>query len=300
VIETYREWDFFGLNPEKVFFMVSEEYPVLKADSAGNISINEEFSYIHNHGVARIQTTMDYSWFRYDNRREKRAYLSREETREVYGKLSSFQSVNIEDMDYLLTAIDINAQVLALGRGFRHLPSDFDLSQYRMMMEVVQQKAENPQKGGMLVFDPNFFEFGSGRVVVVETFELYPRYHHYDEKKAKKELYPKILWLNRNMNSYRNPGKPGGVFELVTEEGLPMAIGSKTGGLINEMPQGAANYFLPTVYVSRMRKEGSRYSAISIKNLKEPGDLAASLEYWISQVKLEGFMETLRTFNPSY
>jgi hypothetical protein len=298
MVETFKDWDFFGLDPDKVLFMVSESYPVLRADESGQISVDHDNYFIHNHGVARVQTTMDYSWFRYDPKDGERTYLSRDETVEIYKGLTSFQSMNVEDLDYLIEAIDIHAQILALGTRFRPLPSDFDLTEYRMMMEVVQQKKDNPQKGGMLAFDPNFFEPGTGRVVVVEAFELFPAYHHYDGAVAKKELYPKILWLNRNVNSYSRPGAPGGLLELITKQGLPFALGIKKGGLVNEMPQGAANYFLPTVYVARMKKVGDRYEAVPIRNLKEAGDIATALEYLLRQAQVEGFLDVLNAFRP--
>ena len=286
ILELFKDFGYFGLDPENIYFMATKNYDVLVLTEGGELITQSAKDYIHNHGVARLETTEDNVWFTI--KEGERTPLSSDEVKEVYDAHVNLQSLNIEDLNYLTQAIDPHALTLALY-GDMIVGGD---SKYHMMMDVVGQKKDNPQKGGVLAYDSNFIEEGKGRLVMIESFCTYPRFFHYLDRVAQ-EKWREINWLNLNMNNYPNPSR---LFEMAKDEGLPVWLEMKGAGFRNESPQGDANYFLPTLYVARTERVGAEDVPLTIMNLKNAADIPNGLRFMSKQQELPGFVDFTRQF----
>jgi hypothetical protein len=199
------------------------------------------------------------------------------------------QSLNVEDLNYLTEPIDVVSAAIALNSG--NLIPDFN---YNMIMEVVAQRPEpeEPQKGGMLALDPHFYGENDGRLVMAESFQLFPAYDDISESRAA-EKWRKIRYLNRNQNFYPNPSV---WWNEVAQRGLPIALRNRDGYLYNEVPQGDLNYFLKTLYVIRKRKLGEKIMVDPIKNIKKKSDIPKATQTFRQQDNQDGFLDFLRDF----
>ena len=160
-------------------------------------------------------------------------------------------------------------------------------------MKIVGQRKppQNPQKGGVLALEPDFYGTEKGRVAVYESFQLSPRFHHHDRVAAKLR-YATIAWLNDNKNSYA----PGALFDQLATTGLPISFEVKNGGYRNESPQGDLNYFLRTLYVANLQRVNGKERTISIANLKDPQDIPSGLQAMHQQEALVNFISFAQQF----
>lgn len=284
IIGLFKAFGYFGLDSSKVFFMASSNYDALVLTERGRFIEQPAEGFIHNHGAARLETTTDNTWFTVNGGERKKHPA--EEIARIYGEHANLQSQPIEDLDYLMRPIDTNTITLALNT------ETLVGGNYNMMMDVVGQKPENPQKGGVLVFDPDFFEPDEGRVVMIEAFQTYPRFFHYIDKVARR-LWRNIKWLNLNMNNYPDPQV---LFKMIQNEGLPVWFEVKNGGFRNESPQGDANYGLRTLFVARTEIVGQDQAPITIRNLKDAGDIPNGLRSLWEQQEQPGFWELVSEF----
>lgn len=305
-IDIFRTFAFFGLGSDKVFFKFTNDYNALGYFTADNyqpqrppndpliLSPEGELAskavpdFTHNHGVARMETTDDNCWFTRSG--SSRKFHTSEQIARVYSQHANLQSLNIEDLSYLLGAIDPYALTLAL------YSKDIVGEDYFMDQEVVGQKVP-AQKGGVFGYDPDFFATGKGRLVMKESFTAFARFHHYMDEVARK-LWASIKWLNLNQNNYPNPIK---LFRMIKQSGLPVwleakPIGGGAFGFRNESPQGDANFFLPTLYVARsqMASDDLAPQPIGINNLKVPEDCPNGLSAMERQDALPGFDQLVR------
>ncbi|MGA7577500.1 MAG: hypothetical protein ACLQUW_11700 [Desulfobaccales bacterium] len=256
--EFYR-WNFFGFRPSQVFFMVQNSYHGLNLKEGRFFYDRQSPRRLHNHGQMVIQQTLDRQLFSLagDHPREQ-VYHSREEVDQWLQGFSDKISYNIEDLDYLTGSLDFAGLGLALELGQQG---------YRMVMEVVANNPQKPQKGGMLAWDP-----GLSRDVMVESFQL-------------GEMSPgDIHYLNRNFNHYPQPVV---CWRQVGETGLPMPIAVKDGFLHFQPVQGDINFLVKTTYFRRRELR-------PIRSLKSPASLPLAVNRMHAQDRQPGFREFLR------
>jgi hypothetical protein len=220
IISQFLEHRFYGLTPEHTLFMVQRSYHGLNK--------KDRFFYdksspkrLHNHGQMVMQQTMDKEIFYLDKKKEKHV-LSSDEVHALLCRMQDKQSFNIEEPELLLDAIDYSGLAHALALGKRG---------YRMMMEVVANNPNQPQKGGMAAFDPKL-----GRNVMIESFQL---------KGMKNQ---DIKFLNRNCNHYMTPAES---FIELRKKGLPMPFVVKDGFLYYQPVQGDMNFLVKTAFTQR-------------------------------------------------
>ncbi|MDR2352474.1 MAG: hypothetical protein LBF22_04800 [Deltaproteobacteria bacterium] len=212
--------------------------------------------YLHNHGSMAMQKTMENQIYHFDSKGQ----LSLFTRKEFFEELSHFKdlvSYNIEDLDYLTTAIDFGSLGLAIQKKE---------AGYGMMMEVVFNNPERPIKGGLCAFDPILQQD-----VMIESFRL-------------KGILPEnIRYLNKNFNHYLNPQK---TFQKLNEEGLFMPVLVKDGYLYFQPVQGDINFLTKTVFFRRK-------TMTSINSLKSPEDIPNALKAMESQDKQPGFKKII-------
>ncbi|MEE8637560.1 MAG: hypothetical protein V3T21_00785 [Candidatus Margulisiibacteriota bacterium] len=289
VIESFREWGYFGLDESNVYFMASSSFLGIGMDEKGGVFASQMASpFIHNHGVAKIQSTMDHNALSMIAGRIRRP-ITAEDFRHFLSNTACMQSLNVEDLTYLTDPIDIVSAALALNT--ENIIPDSD---YNMIMEVVAQrpKGEDPQKGGMLALDPRFYGENGGRLVMIESFQLYPEYDDIDLARAE-DKWKNIRYLNRNQNLYPNPAV---WWDEVAQKGLPIALRNRDGYFYNEVPQGDLNYFLKTLYVIRKRKVGSEIMVDPIRNIKTKADIPKAHATFRLQDQQDGFLDFLHDF----
>ena len=255
----FYQWNFFGFRPSQVYFMVQKSYHGLGLKEGRFFYDRQSPRRLHNHGQMVMQQTLDRQLFSLsgDHPRE-RIYHPREAVAKWLQGFSDKISYNIEDLDYLTGSLDFAGLGLALELGQQG---------YRMVMEVVANNPQKPQKGGMLAWDPEL-----SRDVMVESFQL-------------GEMAPgDIHYLNRNFNHYPQPVES---WRQVGEAGLPMPIAVKDGFLYFQPVQGDINFLVKTTYFRRRELR-------PIRSLKSPASLPLAVNRMHAQDRQPGFREFLR------
>jgi len=289
VIESFREWGYFGLDESNVCFMASSSFLGIGIDERGGVFASQMASpFIHNHGVAKIQSTMNHNALSMIGGKIRRPKTA-EDFRHFLSGAACMQSLNVEDLNYLTEPIDMVSAAIALNTE-NIIPG----SDYNMIMEVVAQRpeGEDPQKGGMLALDPYFYGREGGRLVMIESFQLYPEYDDIDLARAE-EKWKRIRYLNRNQNFYPNPAV---WWDEVAQKGLPISLRNRDGYFYNEVPQGDLNYFLRTLYVIRKTKIGERIMVDPIRNIKTKADIPKAHDTFRRQDNQVGFLDFLHDF----
>jgi hypothetical protein len=259
ILKEFYQWRFFGFDRRQVFFMVQQSFHGLNLRQGRFFSDPASPRRLHNHGQMVMQETMDRQLFRWlGPHAEDCAYLTREEAEEWLSGFADKISYNIEDLDYLTGSLDLPALGLALELGDQG---------YHMVMEVVANNPENPQKGGMLARDPEL-----GRDVMIESFQLGDLSH------------TEIRFLNRNFNHYPRPVES---WRRVGQEGLPMPVAVKEGFLYFQPVQGDINFLVKTAYFRRQELK-------PIRNLKNLASLPLAVNRCAAQDRQPGFVEFCR------
>lgn len=254
----FYQWNFFGFRPSQVFFMVQKSYHGLSLKEGRFFYDRQSPRRLHNHGQMVMQQTLDRQLFSLsrDHPREG-IYHPREAVAKWLQGFSDKISYNIEDLDYLTGSLDFAGLGLALELGQQG---------YRMVMEVVANNPQKPQKGGMLAWDPEL-----SRDVMVESFQL-------------GEMAPgDIHYLNRNFNHYPQPVES---WRQVGEAGLPLPIAVKDGFLYFQPVQGDINFLVKTTYLRRRELR-------PIRSLKSPASLPLAVNRMHAQDRQPGFREFL-------
>lgn len=211
---------FFGFEPRRVYFMVQRAFHGISRGEGGFYYDLDSPRRLHNHGQMALQQTMDRQWFWFSG--DNPEYLEAAEVGDVLGRMRDKVSYNIEDLGYLTGSIDLDSLALALKLGDEGV---------NMVMEVVGNDPEQPQKGGLAAFDP-----GLDRDVMVESFQL--------EGYAEED----ITFLNKNFNHYPDPVV---AWRSLRDDQLPMPIAVKDGFLYYQPVQGDLNFQLPTRFFRR-------------------------------------------------
>ncbi|BEQ17033.1 hypothetical protein [Desulfoferula mesophila] len=249
----FMEAGYYGFDPAKVFFMVQKSFHGFDLGPQGWFYDNSSPRRLHNHGHMLMQTTMDGQVYRNENGdKERLAWLT---FRDFLSQMEDKISFNIEDLDYLSQSLDMTGLATALKLGEQGA---------RMVMEVVTNHPENPQKGGACFWDPAL-----KRNVMIESFQL------------KGIDHSEIVYLNKNINHYPHPAVALGTLR---ERGISMPVTVKEGFLYFQPVQGDLNFLLPTAYVRRKNLK-------PIHSWKSGANTIAALEAMAQQEKRPGFLQ---------
>jgi hypothetical protein len=222
IMDDFIRARFYGFGRERVFFMIQQSFPGLKPDAEGRWQIDSESPRrLHNHGQMVMQSTMDRQLF-YLDPGGGAVYLNWPQYLSILDSMSDKISFNIEDLDYLLTPLDLAALAASGNLGRQG---------YQMVMEVVTNDPLAPIKGGACYYDQSL-----ARDVVIESFQL-------------ADIAPEqILFLNKNVNHFPNPGQ---ALRAVRAQGLPLPVTVKDGYLYFQPVQGDINFLVKTAFVRR-------------------------------------------------
>jgi hypothetical protein len=270
ILEEFKRFNFFCLNPKKTFFMIQRSFHgiYVKEGCLFYDPTTEKNKRLHNHGQLMMQKAHDNVVFRVDPKNtSKRDFISNKEFEKILAAHDDLLSYNVEDLGFLTCSIDFPSLALALDLGKKG---------YNMIMEIVAQNPIKPQKGGAAFFDRKL-----GRVVMIESNQL---------KNIKNE---EIKHLNKNFNHYPNPVKS---YRVMKEHGLPLSFEIKntfnqTGDVceyIYACPvQGNTNFLVKTAYVMRKNLK-------PIYNWKSPATTPIAVKAMFEQDRQEGFKDFVK------
>ncbi|MCK4467828.1 MAG: hypothetical protein KAU60_05695 [Desulfobacterales bacterium] len=254
IIMEFINNSFFGFKRENVLFMAQKAYRGINLVDIRFIYDKNTPKRLHNHGQMLIQQTMDEQIFRVD-KKGRRTYLASWEFGETLKEMDDKISYNIDDLGYLTGSIDYDSLAFALKKG---------KDGCRMIMEVVSNNPENPQKGGMAAFDSLL-----GRNVMIEAFQLKGIKNH------------EIKYLNKNFNHYPEPYES---WSILKEHGLNMHISVKNGYIYFQPVQGDINFLVSTEFFRRKALK-------PIKAWKSPATAPLAIKNMHMQDKQKGFKE---------
>ena len=266
IIREFTGNRFFGFKRENVLFMVQKAFHGIHRVEGTFVYDKNSPKRLHNHGHMTMQQTMDNQIFRVD-KRCRRIYLESDEFGELLKDMDNKISYNIEDLEYLVGSIDYEGLALALKKAE---------SGYMMLMEIVKNNPENPQKGGMAAFDRSL-----EKNVMIEGFQLNGIKNH------------QITYLNKNSNHYPRPYES---WSRLKEEGLNMPIVVKDGYIYFQPVEGDINFLVKTEFFRRKM-------VTPIKAWKSPATTPLAMRYMRMQDKQEGFKnysESLLNLKPFY
>jgi hypothetical protein len=252
----FYQWHFFGFNPSQVYFMVQNSFHGLNLKDGNFFYDRQSPKRLHNHGQMVLQQTLDRQLFSLTGAHPRERFFHSRQTVEDW--LQGFAdkiSYNIEDLDYLTGSLDFAGLGLALELGQQGC---------HMVMEVVANNPQKPQKGGMLAWDPQL-----ARDVMVESFQL--------GDIANRDIH----YLNRNFNHYPQPLTS---WRRLGESGLPMPIAVKEGFLYFQPVQGDINFLVQTAFFRRRELR-------PIRSLKSPASLPLAINRMLAQDRQPGFRE---------
>ncbi len=221
IIMEFINNNFFGFKRENVLFMTQKKYHGINLADGRFIYDKNAPERLHNHGQMVMQQTMDDQIFRVD-KKGRRAYLASWEFGETLKEMDDKISCNIDDLGYLTGSIDYDSLAFALKKGKKGC---------RMIMEVVGNDPENPQKGGMAAFDSL-----SGKDVMIEAFQLKGIENH------------EIKYLNKNFNHFPKPYES---WSILKEHGLNMHVSVKNDYIYFQPVQGDIHFLVSTEFFKR-------------------------------------------------
>jgi len=254
IIQEFISCKMFGFKWDNVMFMVQRSYHGFLLDNNQFFYDEKSPKRLHNHGQMVMQETMDDEIFSIDAN-GKRKYLKSSEFGEILKKMDDKLSYNIEDVRFLIGSIDYKSLGMVLSMKDQG---------YRMVMEIVANNPENPQKGGMAAYDPKL-----GRNVMIEAFEL----------KGMKNS--DIKFLNKNFNHYPDPYES---WHAMKEHGLKMPFSIKNAHVYFQPIQGDINYLVKTEFVQRKILK-------PIQSWKTPATAPLTMSYMKEQDQQAGFKE---------
>lgn len=221
IIDGFINHRFYGFARQNVLFMIQEAYHGINLEN--NIVFYDGSSpkRLHNHGHIAIEQTMLNQIF-YITETRSQNYLTCDQFGDLLKQMEIKISYNIEDLDYLTGSIDHEGLALALKKSKEG---------YNLLMEVVPNHPDSPQKGGMAAFDPILEQD-----VMIESFQLNGLQNH------------QIKYLNKNINYYPNPYI---AWEMVKKQGLNMHMAVKGGYLYFQPVIGDINFLVKTALFSR-------------------------------------------------
>lgn len=221
ILDSFTEANFFGFNRKNVFFMIQSAFPGINLKNGAVFFDHTSSARLHNHGQLVMQETMDGQIFFLDDSGQP-SHLTASEFSSILDEVSDKISYNIEDLGYLTGAIDWPSLAMALELGDQG---------FRMVMEIVANDPERPQKGGLAAFDEIL-----GKNVMIESFQL--------KNMAKED----IKFLNKNFNHFPDPRSS---WQALKDSGLPMPVTVKDGYIYFQPVQGDINFLIQTSFVQR-------------------------------------------------
>lgn len=252
IIDEFIKHRFYGFARQNVLFMIQKAYHGI------SLKYNQIFydsltpRHLHNHGHIAIQQTMNNQVF-YTSRNRNRCYLSSDEFGNILKEMEVKKTCNIDDLDYLNGSIDHQGLALALKKN---------KDGYNMLMEVLPNNPDSPQKGGMAAFDAVL-----GKDVMIENFQL-------------NHIKPdQIEFLNKNVNYYTTPFV---AWERVNKYGLNMHIAVKDGYIYFQPVIGDINFLVKTAIFTRK-------NATPIKAWKSPVNTPLAIDVMRMQDLRKGF-----------
>ncbi|MFW6014726.1 MAG: hypothetical protein ACOCQG_06110 [Candidatus Nanoarchaeia archaeon] len=254
IINEFVANNFFGFSRENVMFMVQRPYHGINMENGKFYYDQTTPKRLHNHGQMVMQQTIDEQIFFVDEN-NKRKYMKSDEFGEILKEMEDKISYNIEDLEYLTGSIDFDGLAFALKKSAEG---------YDMVMEIVANNPENPQKGGMAAFDKNL-----GRNVMIEGFQLKGIKNH------------EITYLNKNFNHYPSPYK---CWSMLKKHGLQMPVDIKGGYIYFQPVQGDINFLVKTKFFRRKELK-------PIKAWKSPATTPLAIKYMRAQDRQKGFKE---------
>ncbi|MFP4403484.1 MAG: hypothetical protein ACLFPJ_03985 [Candidatus Woesearchaeota archaeon] len=254
IIKEFVRYNFFGFNRENIMFMVQESFHGITFKDNKYIYDENSPKRLHNHGQMVMQQTIDNQIFKINSSGNKK-YLSSEEYGNILKDMENKISYNIEDLDYLTGSIDYESLAFALKKSKEG---------YRMLMEIVSNNKENPQKGGMAAFDNKL-----QRNVMIEGFQLKGIKNH------------EIKYLNKNFNHFPKPYES---WLMLKKNGLNMPITVKNEHLYFQPVQGDINFLVTTEFFRRTKLK-------PIKSWKSPATTPLAVYHKYLQDKQEGFTD---------
>jgi hypothetical protein len=270
ILEEFKQFNFFCLNPKKTFFMIQRSFNgiYIKEGDLFYDPTTEKNKRLHNHGQMIMQKAHDNVIFRVDSKNtSKKEYITSKEFEKILTAHEDLLSYNVEDLGFLTSSIDFPSLALALELGKKG---------YNMIMEIVAQNPVKPQKGGA-----SFFDKKMGRVVMIESNRL---------KDIKNE---DINHLNKNFNHYPNPVES---YRVMREKGLPVSLeikntfnqsGDQQDYIYANLVQGDLNFLVKTAYVMRKNLK-------PIYNWKSPATTPIAVKAMFEQDSQEGFREFVK------
>lgn len=252
ILNEMRTSGFFGFNRENVFFIIQKSYHGINLEKGRLTYDKNSPKRLHNHGHIFIQQAMYNQIFILDKSGNKE-FSSICDFGDVLQEMDDKMNFNIEDLKFLVGSIDYSSLALALKKGEEG---------YGMLMEIVSNDPENPQKGGMAAYDRKL-----KRNVMIEGFQL---------KGIKNS---EIRYLNKNVNHYPNPYM---AWSTLKEEGLNMPIAVKGDHIYFQPVQGDTNFLVKTEFF--MRKELK-----PIRAWKSSANTPLTMKYMHRQDRQEGF-----------
>lgn len=265
IIDEFKRFNFFKLNPKNVYFMVQRAFHgiYIKEGYLFYDKTTKRNKRLHNHGQLVMQKVHNKVIFRVNPCQiNQKKYLSTKDYEKLLSRHQDLISYNIEDLGYLTSAIDLPSLALALSLGKKG---------YSMVMEIVAQNPVKPQKGGACFWDQKL-----KKVVMVESNQL---------KNIKNE---EIKHLNKNFNHYPNPVQ---AFQAVKKNGLPITFeikstfdqsGNKKDYLYPCPVQGDINFLVKTAFVMRKNLK-------AIYNWKSPATTPLAIKAIFDQENQIGF-----------
>jgi hypothetical protein len=240
-------------------FMAQAAFPGLKREAGQDWEFDLASPHrLHNHGSMAWQKTMDGQLFRRTVNDPTRHYLSQAEFFQLLTEFVDLVSLNVEDLDYLTQALDLETLGLAIELGKKD---------YGMVMEITANHPERPIKGGMCAYDEVL-----GRDVVIESFRL-------------QGVQPRdITHLNKNFNHYPHPER---VFSRLARQGLFLPAVVYDDRLYFQPVQGDLNFLVPTAFFTRR-------TAKAINSLKSAADIPSALLAMKKQDEDIGYREFMR------
>lgn len=253
ILHDFQEANFYGFSRPRVLFMVQQDFHGISRRADGWFYDTASPRRLHNHGQMLMQTAMDNQVFRLSDS-GRPSHLTWAEYRQILGEFEDKVSFNIEDLDYLSQSLDMEGLAAALKLGEQGA---------RMVMEVVANNPDNPQKGGLCAWDPEL-----GRDVMIESFQL----AGLDNSQ--------INYLNKNVNHYPFPSI---ALTQARENGLAMPLAVKKGFLYFQPIQGDLNFLVDTAFIQRREKK-------PINSWKSGANTVQALEAMAQQENREGLM----------
>ncbi len=259
IIDEFINHRFYGFKQQNIFFMIQKAYHGITLKNKAVYYDLLAPKRLHNHGHIAIQQTMPNAIF---NIKKKNSlnYLSSDEFYSLLKDMDMKISYNIEDLSYLMGSIDQEGLALALKKNKEG---------YHMLMEVLPNNSEAPQKGGMAAFDPIL-----NQDIMIESFQLNGIENH------------QIEFLNKNINYYPEPHV---AWEQVEKYGLEMHITVKDGFLYFQPIIGDINFLVKTLIFTRKK-------ACSIKAWKSATTTPLAFNSMYVQDQQKGFYDYAKDY----